>query len=196
MTKLILASASPRRRFLLKEVGVKFKVRCPEVNEDVKRGESSAKYVQRLSYEKARMISNSVMPKSIVLAADTTVVLNGSVILHKPRTVREAFRMISRLQGRSHDVLTGVTLLLVEKTRVFKCKTFMRRTRVTFRKLSPKKCMQYAKSREGMDKAGAYAAQGRGMGIVSKINGSYTNVVGLPISDVLEVLEKEFGYGN
>lgn len=196
MRILVLASASPRRKFLLSEAGLKFKIVVPAIDETQQPKESPEKYVKRLSREKAMNVAMRLKHPSIVLAADTTVVEKNGHILNKPKNIPDAERMIRRLQGRSHRVFTGVTLLEIKKNKILKIKSFVIKTEVFFRSLSKKQCVDYAKTREGLDKAGAYAAQGRGMAIVSRIRGSYTNVVGLPLSEVLEVLEQDFSYGN
>jgi septum formation protein len=192
---LILASGSPRRKYLLKELGFKFKVLKPNVDETQSKNESASAYVQRLSRDKAKAVFKKTANHSIIIAADTTVVTQNGNVLNKPKDIVDAARMIRLLQGRSHVVLTGVTVVEAQKTEIVKIKSFVVKTLVYFRKLTPEECRKYAETREGLDKAGAYAAQGKGMGIVSAIRGSYTNVVGLPLSQLVQVLEQDFSYG-
>ena len=180
--KLVLASASPRRREILSTLGLSFDVLVSRIEERRADGESPADYVRRLSREKAQSVALA-RQDACVLGADTVVVLEGDV-LEKPRDVDDAYSMILRLGGRAHEVLTGVSLVVPgtqTETRVVK-------TRVSFCAIDAESALAYAKSGEGLDKAGAYAVQGLGAGFVERIEGSYTNVVGLPASDVVQML--------
>ncbi len=179
---LILASTSPRRIDLLRQVGLKPRVLSPHTDETALPGEGPAKLVARLAREKAASIGR---PRDCVIAADTIVVApTGGTILGKPRNRREAMRMLKRLSGRTHTVLTGYCILYKEweVVRVV-------RSRVKMRVLSEKQLRAYVETGEPMDKAGAYAAQGIGSGLILEIRGSYTNVVGLPIAQLLSDLE-------
>lgn len=191
--KIILASGSPRRKELLELADVPIEIMIPDINEDLRKGEKPSAMVRRLAYEKALEVSRIIQAqkkKIMILAADTTVVSYKNEILGKPRTVQEGFKMITDLQGRSHSVYTGYSILSTErgqiKSKVVKCV----RTRVFIRALSPREIRAYLAKGESMDKAGSYAAQGFGMGIIEKIEGSYTNVVGLPLAEVLLDLRK------
>ena len=172
-SKLILASASPRRAELLRNAGIAFTAQPTRIAERQRRGESPKKFAERLAREKARAI-RARKPKSVVLGADTIVVIRGRV-LGKPRDHRDARRMLRLLSGRSHQVTTAVCLAgpSFEDTR-------SETTRVTMRKLSEKEIRDYVSSGEPRDKAGAYAIQGIASRFVSRIEGCYFNVVGLP----------------
>jgi septum formation protein len=174
---LILASASPRRAELLRAAGITFEVIVADVDETPRADEQAAGYVQRLAVEKAR----AVMPRAAgrpVLAADTVVVVDGA-ILGKPRDDDDARRMLRLLSGRMHTVLTGVAL--GEDVRVAS-------TVVEFVPLSTSEIDWYVASGEPGDKAGAYAIQGLASRFVARIDGSYSNVVGLPVALVYEML--------
>ena len=173
-SKLILASASPHRAELLRNAGISFTAQATHIPERRKRGESPKKFAERLAQEKARAI-RARHPGSIVLGADTIVVIRG-LVLGKPRDRSDARRMLRLLSGRSHQVTTAVCLAgpSFEDTR-------SETTRVTMRKLSEKEIHDYVASGEPRDKAGAYAIQGIASRFVSRIEGCYFNVVGLPV---------------
>ena len=194
--KIFLASSSPRRKELLSSAGVEFEIRVPDVNETPIEGESPLKMVKRLSYEKAFEVWKN-LPKAnqsgLILAADTTVVTVKNQILGKPLDEKEAIKMITSLQGKPHLVYTGYSLLEIVNGRIKRKKTNSVKTKVTIRKLSLLEVKAYVSRGESLDKAGGYGAQGFGMTIVQKIEGSYTNVVGLPIAEVLSDL-KIFGW--
>jgi septum formation protein len=177
---LVLGSASPRRREILANLGVPIVVRPADVDETTLPGEQADAYLARVVAAKLAAVGGP----GPVLVADTSVIESGA-ILGKPASVDEAEQMIARLAGRTHEVHTrfaiGENGLLHAETVV---------TRVTFRALSPAQIRAYAESGEGNDKAGAYAVQGRGAGLVSRIDGSYSNVVGLPACEVLVALER------
>ncbi len=191
--KIILASSSPRRKELLTLVDVQFEIKIPDVNEDLVKGEKPEAMVKRLSYEKAQAVLEmlkSDRSSTLILAADTTVVSFKNEILGKPQSLKEGLKMIADLQGRSHWVYTGYSVLKVVKG-VLKAKvTRSVKTKVFIRKLSAHEIRAYLHKGESMDKAGGYAAQGFGMGLIEKIEGSYTNVVGLPVAEVLTDLKK------
>ena len=185
-TRIILASKSPRRRELLKQMGIEdFKVTAPNVDESVEEGLPPARIVEALSLRKARAAKRAG-PGDIVIAADTVVALDGTV-LGKPRSEEDAFAMLSALSGREHHVYTGVTVLQGEKT-----VTEHEETAVQFRELGPEEIRGYIAAGEPMDKAGAYGIQGRGALLVSGIRGDYCNVVGLPVFRLGRIL-REFG---
>lgn len=185
---LVLASASPRRRDILKTLGLSFEVKVSAVTEERRPGEGPEAYVRRLSTEKAADVLTALAnaaPSPFVLGADTTVVIDGEV-LDKPRDDAEARVMITRLSGTTHQVLTGVALGRVGRG-VFGASVV--RTNVRFRALETRTIDAYVASGEGRDKAGAYGIQGLGSGLVGAIEGSYFNVVGLPAAEVIVLLE-------
>ena len=191
--KVILASGSPRRKELLTWAGVEFKIMVSDIDETPLKKESPAKMVQRLSEEKAKAVGGLILKSNedaIIVSADTTVVSPRGRILGKPVDLGEAYKMISELQGKTHQVLTGYSVVKVKKGKIEKIISKVVKTSVTMRKLSPSDRRFYLSQGESMDKAGAYAAQGFGMVLIEKINGSYTNVVGLPMNEVLADLIK------
>ena len=175
-SSFILASASPRRSRLLRELGVKFNVVPSDAteihNEQLTAGEVS----QINAYRKARAVAKK-FPDAVVLGADTLVYLDGT-LFGKPTTLDDARRMLEQLQGRTHQVVTAVCLLNLRNHRQ---KTFMDMTFVTFRPLDAAAIERYFSRVDPLDKAGAYAIQEEGDAIVERIQGSYTNVVGLPV---------------
>jgi septum formation protein len=195
---LLLGSGSPRRREILENLGVPFVVHVAGADESTRPGEEAAAYLERVVHAKlaavcgvfepsASSTSAEVRAASAVLVADTSVIVDGA-ILGKPADVDEAEAMIARLAGRTHEVWTRFAIGAATATpRVLHAETVV--TRVTFRPLTAAQIRAYAASGEGTDKAGAYAVQGRGAGIVSRIDGSYTNVVGLPACEVAVALE-------
>ena len=180
---LILASKSPRRRYLLKKAGLKFTVIPSEVDEDSVILSTPETYAKSLAEAKARNISNR-HPDSWIIGADTVVFIDNT-ILGKPVSPDEARVMLNSLSAKTHQVHTGYCICRKATDHFFSdCVT----TDVSFKKLSPKEIDWYINSGEPFDKAGAYAIQGIGTFLVKRINGSYTNVVGLPVCEVLEYL--------
>ena len=179
--RLILASGSPRRRDFLAELGIAFEVRVTDIDETPLSGEGPIDFVARLSREKAQGID---LPGAWVLGADTAVVVDGE-ILGKPGDEAEACAMLMRLSGRWHEVWTGFSLWH-QATGELCTKTVC--TKVRFITLTPELCRAYVRTGEPLDKAGAYGIQGKGCFLVPEISGSYTNVVGLPMTEVLETL--------
>lgn len=194
--ELFLASTSPRRLELLSQAGLKFHTLAPQVDETPRKGESAQKMVARLAREKALSVLGELGGRAvIVLAADTTVVAphagrGSGKILGKPQDAAEALSMLKRLQGKTHTVYTGYCLASPDK------KPWVRvvQTRVKMRKLTSQQMLIYANSSEPLDKAGAYAAQGLGQALIEELRGSYSNVVGLPVAQVLQDLESRFDY--
>ncbi len=180
---IVLASGSPRRRDLLKGLGWRFRVVVPQVDETPRLGESPVRLCSRLSAEKAASVQN-LRVDALVIAADTIVVVDGE-ILGKPSDKKESMEMLRRLQGRSHEVLTGIGLFWKGSM-----VSDVERTVVHFRALDAAAVAAYAETGEGMDKAGAYAIQGKGALLVSSIEGDYFNVVGLPLCKLGSVLEE------
>jgi septum formation protein len=175
---LILASASPRRRELLASLGVTFRVIIPEIDETPVAGEKPCAFAERMAEEKAYAVDEP----GIIIAADTIVVQN-STILGKPTDQTHAREMLTTLSGARHEVITGVCIRSEEHTVVFStC------TEVFFRVLEEPEILEYIASGDPMDKAGAYAIQGGAAHMVRSINGSYTNVVGLPLCELHEAL--------
>jgi septum formation protein len=182
---LILASASPRRQELLRFVGLKFKTIPAHLNEDYIEGERPRKHVKRLSQDKAIVIAKKY-PNAVVLGADTIVVIDKS-ILGKPENKYQARKMLRKLSGREHKVYTGFTIAQ-EASKI--CHTNVVLSAVKFKKINPQELEWYVASDEPYDKAGGYAVQGRGAYFIQSIRGSYTNVIGLPLCEVLETLKK------
>jgi len=183
--RLILASESPRRRELLAAVGVSFRVIPSGVDETPRSGEPPSRFVRRAALDKGEAVAK-LHPSSFVLSADTIVVTDGR-ILGKPSNRAEARRMLSRLAGREHKVYTAVCLL-ADGNGYRDLGTEV--TRVRFRPLTAAEIAAYARTGECDDKAGAYAAQGAGMLLIDRVVGSFTNVVGLPMTRVVAMLER------
>ena len=185
--KIILASASPRRRDLLQQIGLTFTIDSADVNETVLPGEAPEPYAVRVALDKARVTAAKTR-SGIVIAADTIVVLDD-LILGKPADSGEAGRMLSLLSGRRHSVITGLAVMdaLSGMTR-----SAMSVTSVWFRQLSQSEIRSYVLSGEPLDKAGAYGIQEKGALLVDRIEGCYFNVVGLPLS-LLGKMLPEFG---
>ena len=191
--KVVLASGSPRRKELLSWAGVSFEIVISDIDETPKKNESPAQMVRRLSKEKAEAVGKEFIQnarEAIIIAADTTVVSPRGKILGKPVDLKDAYKMITELQGKTHQVLTGYCIVQVKKGKVYKEISRVVKTAVTMRALRKNERTFYLSQGESMDKAGAYAAQGFGMVLIEKIRGSYTNVVGLPMNEVLEDLAK------
>ncbi len=180
---LILASASPRRAELLRELDVAFQVipgQAPEVHHEQM---TAGELVQINAYRKARSIATQ-LPDDLVLGADTLVYL-GTTLFGKPADLAEARAMLAQLQGRTHQVVTGVCLFHL---RGHRCRIFAESTAVTFRPLSRAQIDACLKQMNPLDKAGAYAIQEQGERLVENISGSFTNVVGLPLERLREEL--------
>jgi septum formation protein len=190
MAPLVLASGSPRRRELLAGAGLRFAVRPAGIDETPLPDESPANYVRRLAIEKAdaSMTSPLATPAEIVLAADTTVDVKGE-ILEKPLDADDAYRMLRMLSGRTHLVHTGVTVS-VPIAGARRLSTIVVTTEVTFADLEDAAIDWYLTTGEAMDKAGAYGIQGAAGAFVATINGSVTNVIGLPLAETLTLLSE------
>ncbi len=192
---LYLASRSPRRRELLAQIGVRFHLLMfrarpdgDEVSEEVLEGESPRAYVERVAMAKAELgwkrLMQRNLPRAPVLAADTTVALEGR-IFGKPADRADAARMLTELSGREHEVLSAVVLKYDERT-----EAELSRTVVQFRAIGEDEIRQYVATGEADDKAGAYAIQGRAAQFVAAIRGSYSGVVGLPLYETAQVIER------
>ncbi|HEX6242438.1 MAG TPA: Maf family protein [Polyangiales bacterium] len=184
MKQLVLASASPRRREILGNLGLSFEVQPADIEETRAPGELPSAYVARLAREKAQAVARTRGADAAVLAADTTVVLDDHV-LEKPRDRADSERMLRLLRGRTHQVHTGVCLLLWPERALSQLTVT---TAVRFRDFDDATLRGYVASGEGLDKAGSYGIQALGQALVSEIHGSYTNVVGLPAAETIELL--------
>jgi len=183
---LILASKSPRRSELLEQAGLTFSVIPSALDESTVTVSIPESYVISLAESKAFDISQK-HPAAWIIGADTIVLIDRK-ILGKPASINEAHDMLQRLSGRTHQVLTGYCICCKKKNRVFSETV---KTDVRFKKLTAAEIKWYIQTGEPFDKAGAYAIQGMGTFLVKSINGSYTNVVGLPVCEVIEFLIKE-----
>jgi septum formation protein len=183
MKRIVLASASPRRRELLAGMGLDFEVVVSDVEEEQEIGEPVERYVLRLAIDKASAVA-SRRPDDLVLAADTVVYLDGE-ILEKPTSREDAIEMLAKIAGREHIVYTGVALRQESRNHLA---TGIVSSRVRIRKLSTREIRWYVDTGEPMDKAGSYAVQGIGAMFIEAIEGSYTNVVGLPLTLVYDLL--------
>ncbi len=179
---LVLASKSPRRQQILRDAGIPFVVRSADVPEERRPGESPPDYVRRLAEEKAFAVPIST--GEIILGADTVVVIDG-LVLEKPSDARDAMRMLGLLSGREHEVITGICLRS-DTGKIVDVAT----TRVRFVPLTRQEIEDYVASDEPMDKAGAYAIQGLASKFIDRVEGSYSNVVGLPVSLVYRLLRE------
>ena len=187
LRSLVLASESPRRRDILSQLGVAFSVVPANIDETAWPDESAEAHVQRLAREKGRAVRARLMAlpeRPCILSADTIVVVDDTVF-GKPNDDADALGMLLRLSGRTHRVLTAVALCEVAGPHE---DALLLSTEVTFRALPEAAWRRYVASGEARDKAGSYAIQGLGTGIVRAISGSYTNVVGLPAAETLELL--------
>ena len=183
---LILASASPRRRDLLTRAGVAFDVHPADIPEEPQPGETPIACAQRLAREKALTVAGRVgrRPRRLVLAADTIVVIDGEVI-GKPRDTDDALRLLTRLVGRRHRVITAVALTDTDTLEVHDTAV---ESEVVMRPADAREVRAYIATGESLDKAGAYAAQGEGRRFIERIEGSESNVIGLPLDETLALL--------
>jgi len=182
--RLILASGSPRRRELLEMLGLPFRVIVPAVDETRKTSELPDRYVVRVARDKALAVARQE-PGAVVLAADTAVVLRAEEVFGKPRSPEEAVAMLQRLEGRTHQVMSAVAVAQGERV-----EHAIDITDVTFRTLPQRMIEDYVATGEALDKAGAYAVQGRGAALVEGIRGDFFGVMGLPLRLALELLER------
>jgi len=184
--KLILASTSPRRAQILKEAGLTFSVLSSAVDETALPDESPQQLVQRLADAKAELVAARTIGPAIVIAADTVVTLDGN-ILGKPKSTEDARRMLEQLSGRTHAVLTGVSVIRLPD---MERRQFVESTLVHFDQISGEEILRYLATEEPYDKAGAYAIQGRAGRYIPRIEGCYFNVVGLPLSRVFTAIQE------
>ncbi len=181
---LILASASPRRCQLLESACLEFVVRRADIDEKREQNEEPTEYVKRLAYSKARAVAAKAAPCDVILGADTTVAL-GKEVLGKPKTSAEASAMLTLLSGKTHMVHTGWAIIKGANSLVS-----LVSTEVSFRRLSPAEIQKYVASGEPFDKAGGYGIQGQGGTLIDRVSGSYSNVIGLPLAEVLAGLRQ------
>ncbi len=181
----VLASSSPRRQELLRVLGLSFQVMPSSVEEEPLQGEGPYEHVLRLCQAKAKEVGR-LRPDHWVIGADTVVVLDG-VILGKPRDREQACEILQMLQGRTHEVYTGVCVLRMRDGR---CATEVVRTEVLFRGLTRREVEWYVRKGDALDKAGAYGIQGLGGALIRGIHGSYSNVVGLPLAELVDMLRE------
>jgi septum formation protein len=184
--ELILASTSPRRKYLLEQAGLRFRVVPSPFDESGVAPDEPSRYVRRLAEAKAADVA-ARYPEAWVIGADT-IVADGPHLLGKPGSPEEAREMLGRLSGKTHQVYTGFCIVR-EKDRARFVDAVC--TDVTFKELSAAEIDWYIRTGEPFDKAGAYAIQGMGTFLVRRINGSYSNVVGLPVCEVVELLIRE-----
>lgn len=185
--KIILASKSPRRIKLLRELGFDFEIKPSNINEDISEKLQPENYVKQLSHLKAKNIAQICEKNSIIIAADTTVYLNGE-FLNKPKNKKDAFEILKKLSGQTHQVFTGISIIDNSKDKEI---VDYQKTDVTFRELEDYEIEAYIESGSPMDKAGAYGIQDDfGAVFVSHINGCYYNIVGLPIELLFRKLKE------
>lgn len=185
MKKIILASKSPRRKYLLESINLEFEIIPSNFEEDIEGKTFSKKFIESLAYEKAKEVADRI-DEGLVIGADTVVIL-GKKILGKPKDKEEAVKMLQSLSGKTHKVITGVAI--VDK---YEDKTLINSaiTKVTFKKLSEREINAYIETGEPMDKAGSYGIQNAiGSLFVDKIDGCYNNVVGLPLNLLAKMLK-------
>ena len=184
--RMILASASPRRRELLSQIGIEHEV-IPINKDEILPKMHPAKAAEALSRGKALDVAKDIDDKAVIIGADTVVAYAGE-ILGKPKNEEDAFRMLNMLQGEEHEVYTGVTFVVKENGREY-IESFCESTKVMMYPASEEEIWAYIATGEPMDKAGAYGIQGRAAAFVKKIEGDYNNVVGLPIARLYQILK-------
>ncbi len=183
--RLILASGSPRRIELLKMLGCKFKIIPSKIEEKINPRLSPIQNVKRLSRQKALDVASRVV-EGIIIAADSIVVLNGE-ILGKPKNIKDAEKMLRKLSNKEHQAITGVAVINAKTKKIAQDTAI---TRVRIRKLNKGLIKRYFEAVNPLDKAGAYAIQENGAMLIETINGSYSNVIGLPLDKLNKLLEK------
>ena len=185
--QIILASSSPRRKELLSKLGVDFKIIVSDIDETLEPYLTIEEQVKQLSYKKAKIVFEKTQGDRIVIGADTIVFYNNKVY-GKPKTEENAYQMLLELQGKTHKVITGISVL-IEKNRKYKEYKDYDISEVYLKNMSEKEINKWIKTGKALDKAGAYAIQEEFMIHVSKINGNYENIVGLPISKLYDILK-------
>jgi len=187
VSKLVLASGSSRRRELLEQIGVHYISKAMDIDETPNSGELARDYVARMAKEKA-LAALPTFPDAVVLASDTSVILDGE-ILGKPESEAHAVSMLTRLSGSQHQVLTSIALAKYEQEAI-SIEVEVVETQVEFDALSDQQILDYVATGEPMDKAGAYGIQGKGALLIKGIQGSYSNVVGLPLTETGKMLQR------
>ncbi len=189
--EITLASTSPRRRAMLRAAGLRFRVEAPGVDEQPRRGESPVAFAHRAALDKARAVAERMKASArlrVVVGCDTIVVL-GRRILGKPRDAAEARRMLKVLSGRTHRVISGLVVLAETAPGRWRARSRVVSTAVEFRRLEAQEIEAYVRGGDPMDKAGAYGIQEGAFHMVRSVRGSYTNIVGLPMAELLEILD-------
>lgn len=184
---IILASGSPRRREILENANLKFSVISSDIDERIFEDEEPIQLVLRLAFEKCMSVAQN-NPSDLVIGADTIVVLDNE-ILGKPKNEEEAFDMLSKLSNREHQVITGMSIVNLEKEKKIVDYAI---SNVKFKKLTDQDIKDYINTKECLDKAGSYGIQGYGALLVEEIKGNYFNIVGLPISKLSDILKINF----
>ena len=183
--KIILASGSPQRKKLLETIGLDFEIEKSNYKEDISEKIPAYKLAQKLALGKVQDVAQK-HKNAIIIGADSFVVL-GKEFLDKPRTPQKAKEMLKKISGKKHQLITGIAIIDTKRNKIF---TDYEITGVWLKKLNAKEINSYVKTKEPLDKAGGYAIQGIGSILIEKINGNYTNVVGLPINKVYKYLLK------
>lgn len=200
MSRIVLASASPRRKELLEQIGMEFEI-CPAKGEEVITGDTVDKAVMELSRQKAEEVAAGILsynethpelvtPQDILVIGADTVVAHDGTILGKPKDEADADRMLSLLSGDTHSVYTGVTLVFIDKSGRTGELSFYEKTDVVMYPISKEERARYIAGGEPMDKAGSYGIQGQAAAFVKEIHGDYNNVVGLPVARLYQELKK------
>lgn len=186
--KIILASQSPRRKWLLEQIGLEFEIIPSNFDEDIENKKFSKQLIESLAYEKAKEVAERNEEKALIIAADTVVIM-GNQILGKPTDEKDAENMLKKLSNKTHKVITAIAI--IDK---YEDKTLINSkiSKVKFKKLSEREILDYIKTGEPMDKAGSYGIQAYGSLFVEKVEGCYNNIVGLPLNLLSEML-KSFG---
>jgi septum formation protein len=187
MRKIILASGSPRRKELLHQIGLEFEIVPSEYEEDMSLSMSPKKLAAFLALNKALAVAKKFTGQNVIIVAADTFVVYKNHRLGKPQSEAKALAMLKKLNGKTHSVITGFAIIDGPSGKKI---TRTAETKLTFRKLSDIQLKKYIASGETLDKAGAYAIQGRGAALIKKIDGDYYNVVGLPLASLLDELEK------
>jgi septum formation protein len=189
MERIILASGSPRRKEILERYGLNIMVVKSDITEKINQGETPQQISMSLAFNKAYSVSKA-FTGDIIIGADTIVVYENK-ILGKPKNDEEAFKMLSMLNGNVHDVITGISIIKAGTNQKI---IDYEITKVKFKNLTQSRILKYIESKESFDKAGAYGIQGLGAILVEKIDGCYSNVVGLPLSKIDNLLGRYFNY--
>ena len=186
--KIILASASPRRKSLMDVLGLNFEIKVSDCEENIDVSHNVHDIVMSLSLQKAQSVAKTTDEKCIIIGADT-VVSYGNEILGKPKNIDDAIRMLKLLSGKTHSVYTGFTIIDTSDNSTI---TDYEKTDVKFRELTEKEIIEYVNTNDPLDKAGSYSIQGTASSFVEKLDGDYNNVVGLPIYKLSKYLYNTF----